>query len=566
MTALFLKINSDNLRFDFNNPHPYFFRMQQGHSIFIKALLICTVLSLPTHHLFAQTYGPLQDRFSTIRQNSNSTLEATDQKVWIGPGLNAFEENTGEIYVPVQADSVLNGRGRVFSLEVLNDRILAGLGFTSSAAGSSVNAALGYYQSNDSGDNWNFISFPLDEKADDSCDAASVGPPCDIEFQYGNETYIRTRITVPEQSPPYEVDFHNQTLLSVNWASGLLRSRDNGESWEGIILPPSNVSNLSPEESYGWVSITPDEDVINRYDPRFDNNLLGFGLLIDNQERVWVGTAAGINISENALTAPVDQIEWRHISWNPETTGGLLSNWIITIRQQPNTNRIWMTNWITDSQNRDEYGVVYTDDEGETFHPFLEGVRANDIGFFDDHIFVAADNGLYISSDEGENWNRIPHISNPNTFIKPKARYFALASTEENLWVGTSDGIASTSDSGETWEILRVDVPLSGGNQYQPDAPNVKSYAYPNPFSPTEHSVVRIKYEMKEPGAATIRIFDFGMNPVRTIKVPAVASSGSYETTWNGLTKSGRIASNGTYFYSIETSQGHTNGKILLVD
>ena len=493
--------------------------------------------------------------------------EANKNIVWIGPGLNAYDELSGEIYVPLNADSVYDGSARVFSFEVDQTRIFAGLGFTSSAGGSPVNAGKGYYQSFDSGQSWDFIPFFLDDRVDDSaCDAASVGAPCDIEFQYGNETYIRTRITVPEQSPPFEVDFFENTLLSVNWASGLLRSRDNGATWKRIILPPSNVTFLTPEGNYGWVSVTPDEEVINRYDPRFDNNLLGFGLLIDDQKRVWVGTAAGINISENALTAPTDQIAWEHISWSPGQSGGLLSNWIVTIRQQPGTDRIWMTNWTTDPENRDQYGIVYTDDGGETFHSFLEGVRANDMGFFNGTIYVAADNGLYLSKDDGENWEQIPQISSPNTFIKPNARYFTLASTDKNLWVGTSDGIASTSDGGESWEILRVDVPLRGGNQYKTDAPDVDTYAYPNPFSPSQHSVVRIKYQMEEPGPATIRIFDFGMNPVRTINVPTVSSSGSYETVWDGLTKTGRIASNGAYFYSIETSDGFTNGKILLLD
>lgn len=529
--------------------------------------LVCLCLSAIPVSLPGQTFGPVENRFSSIRQNSNSTLEADEHTVWMGPGLNHFDEMTGEIFVPANADSVFEGQGRVFSLEVQRSRIFAGLGFTSTAGGSPVNAGRGFYLSDDAGINWNFISFPLDEKAvGTNCDAASVGPPCDIEFQYGNKTYIRTRITVPEQSPPYEVDFHQNTLMSVNWASGLLRSRDNGESWERMILPPANVSNLTPENTYGWVSLTPDDETINRYDPRFDNNLLGFGLLIDGQQRVWVGTAAGINISKNALTAPADQIEWKHLSWNPDMPGGLLANWIITIRQQPGTGRIWMTNWVTDPENRDNYGIVYTDDEGETFHSFLEGVQANDIGFFEGDIYVAADNGLYFSGDDGENWERIPLISSPNSFIKPDARYFAVASTKNNLWIGSSDGIASTSNNGETWQILRVDMPLSGGNQYQPDAPEVKTYAYPNPFSPTQHSVVRIKYQMERPGPATIRIFDFGMHPVRTIRVLALSSSGSYETIWNGLTERGRIASNGTYFYSIETSDGFTNGKILLLD
>lgn len=541
--------------------------MQLQNDLITKFLFILIGCTISPHLLFAQAYRPIDVKRTSIRQNSTSTIESTSHKIWIGPGLNAFDELSGDIFVPANADSVFRGRGRVFSLDVDHNRIMAGLGFTSMAGGSPVNAALGYYQSFDNGDNWNFIPFPLDEKANDgNCDASSVGPPCDIEFQYGDETYIRTRITVPEQSPPFEVEFYENTLLSVNWASGLLRSRNNGKTWERIILPPSNVSNLVPDKSYGWVSITPDEEVVNRYDPRFDNNLLGFGLLIDNQQRVWVGTAAGINISENALTAPVDQIEWKHLAWNPETTNGLLSNWIISIRQQPGTGRVWMTNWITDPENRDKYGVVYTNDQGKTFHRFLEGVRANDIGFFENDIYVAADNGLYISEDDGRNWQRIPQIISKNAFIKSDARYFSVASTRNNLWVGTSDGIASTSDGGNTWNILRTDMPLKGGNIYQPEAPDVESYAYPNPFSPAQHSLVRIKYRMDRPGPATIRIFDFGMNPVRTMSVPAVSSSGSYETTWDGLTKTGRIASNGTYFYSIETPDGFINGKILLLD
>lgn len=515
---------------------------------------------------FSQTFGPIDDRFQTIRQNSNTTLEANNNAIWIGPGLNAYRELTGDIYVPTNADSVYNGRGRVFSLEVKGDRILAGLGFTSTRGGSPVNAALGYYQSDNSGESWNFLSFPLDESPDENCDAASVGPPCDIEFQYGDQTYIRTRITVPEQSPPFEVDYHENTLFSVNWASGLLRSRDNGSTWKRIILPPSNVSRLTPDESYGWVSVTPDDEITNRYDPRFDRNLLGFGLLIDDRQQVWVGTAGGINISENALTAPVDQVEWEHVSFDPETTGGLLSNWIVTIKQQPGTDRIWMTNWITDPENRDQYGIVYTDDDGKTFQSFLEGVQANDIGFFKGDIYVAAENGLYISQNDGETWDRIPQISSPNTFIKLKAQYFSIASTDDRLWVGTSDGIAVTSDGGQSWQIFRVDVPLKGGNIYQPGAPDVETYAYPNPFSPTQHSVVRIKYQMDQPGGATVRIFDFGMNPVRTIRVPAVSTSGSYETVWDGVTHNGRIAANGTYFYSIETTDGFVEGKILLLD
>ncbi len=533
---------------------------------FVITALI-TLIIIPKG-ISAQTFGPQPDRFFTIQQNSVSTLEASETHLWMGPGLNAFSEFTEEIFVPQNADSVFNARGRAFSLAIEGDRIFTGLGFTSTIGGDNVNAAMGYYQSIDNGSNWDFIPFYLDDRppGDANCSAESTGPPCDIEFEYGDETYIRTRTTVPEQSPPFEVDFYEQTLFSVNWASGLLRSADNGNSWERIILPPSSELELRNNETYEWFSQTPDGETLNRYDPRFDNNLLGFGLLIDNQQRVWVGTAGGVNVSENALTAPAEEIEWQRFIFFPDSEEGLLSNWVQKIRQQPGTDRIWMTNWRVDPENRDQNGIVFTDDGGESFHHFLEGVRVNDIGFFDDTIFAAADNGLFISHDDGVNWQQIEQIQSPNTFIKKDARYFSLASTDENLWVGTNDGIASTNDGGETWRIVRVDVPLCGGNIYQPGAPDTDTYAYPNPFSPRVHSQVRIKYEAEEVGSVTVRIYDFGMNPVKEIVADPVSSAGTYETVWNGEDQHGRLVSSGTYFYTVETQNGFVEGKILLLD
>lgn len=534
-------------------------------SAICQAIVFVLLMSLNPIHSYSQSFGPIDDRFTTISQNSIASIQASGSALWMGPGLNAYFENSGIIYVPQNADSVFTGRGRVFSLAVQDDRIFSGLGYTSSRGGQSSQAAQGYYQSLNRGDSWSFIDFPLDDFAPDNCNAATVGTPCDIEFEYGGQTYIRTRITVPELSPPFEVDFYENTLLSVNWASGLLRSLDNGETWERMILPPSTATELVPGNEYEWLSQSPDGESINRYDPRFDNNLLGFGLLIDEDQNVWVGTAGGINISHNAVSAPRSETEWKRIRFNPDNSSGLLANWIVSIRQQPGTQRIWMTNWRVDPQNRDQFGIVYTEDHGETFHHFLEGVRVNDIGFFNGDIFAAADNGFYISNNDGESWEKIDRIESPNSFIRRDSRYFSLSSTDQNLWVGTSDGIASTSDGGNTWRIIRVDMPLSGGNIYQPDAPDVDSYAYPNPFSPRLHSNVRIKFEMDRPGTATIRIFDFGMNPTQTVSVDA-NGTGNYEAVWDGTDRNGRLAANGTYFYIIDKPGGRAEGKILLLD
>ena len=531
-----------------------------------RLLIVSAIYFLLVADLSAQHFGPIPDRYETLRQNSVTSLEAGGNMLWIGPGLNRIEEGSPDIFVPESADSVFNGRGRVFSLEVDQDRIVAGLGYNTETGDESVQTALGFYESVDNGASWQFIPFPLDPQPEsDSCTPSSVGPPCDQEFMYGRETYIRTRITVPQQSPPFETEFSGSTVLAATWASGIIRSRDNGDSWERLILPPSTASELTPENRYRWTSRAGDEGTVERYDPRFDNNLLGFGLLIDKDGRVWAGTAAGINISDNALTAPADSVRWqREVA--DGSVNGLLGNWVVNIREQPASGRIWMSTWNATSSLDDRFGLVSTDDGGQTFRHYLEGERVNDIGFFNGSVFVAADQGLFISSDDGATWLRIDQISSPNQIIARDASYFAISATDEQLWVGTSDGLASTRDGGETWSILRVDLPLEGGNIYQEDAPNVSTYAYPNPYSPDVHDIVRIKYETSSAGRSKLRIFDFGMNLVYEQSSNGLNQPGAYEFIWNGTDNSGRVPATGAYIYVIDTPDGRVDGKILLTD
>lgn len=538
--------------------------VKNDRTYFVIILLIFFTTIVPAAH--AQLFGPIPDRFETLQQNAVSSLETGNSVLWIGPGLNSYSEITGKFTVPANADSVYQSVGRVFSLSVTDHQIMAGIGFTSSTGGSPVNAALGYYLSKDQGDSWTFLPFHLDERSPSDCEAASVGPPCDIEFQYGEHTYIRNRISVPEQSPPYDVDFRDDTFFAVHWASGLLRSMDAGKTWERIILPSSSETNLSPQHSYKWISRTPGGDIINRYDPRFDNNLLGFGVLIDSQNRVWTGTAAGINISTNALYETPEMISWKRIPFDPEDESGLLSGWVQKIREQPETGNIWMTNWRADPDNRDRFGIVYTNNGGDSFHHHLEGVRVNDIGFYKDGIYAAADDGLYISEDQGNSWNTIRRIESPNTYLREGARFYAIASTEKGVWIGTSDGLAFTDDHGASWSVLRTDLPLLGGNAYQPDAPDTDTYAYPNPFSPSRHYEIRIKFHADPGDTPRIRIYDFAMNLVRTLQSGFADSGGTYETVWDGTDDTGRYVSNGTYFYSIEIASSVINGKILLLD
>lgn len=537
----------------------------------------------------AQVVGPISSTFNSFRQNGISSVAATGDTVWVSPYLNSNIGNSADWFRPTGLDSIDNGVGRVFSLDVNRDTVVAGLGFTSQTASGGIASGYGYYITFDGGDTWRFSDFPLDADPPAKCingepeyvEPQSVDdydPDCDILFTYGGKTYSRIRNTVPEQSPPYYVAFKKNVVFSANWASGLLRSTDYGQSWERVILPPFGVSDLSPDQNYTWVSYYDYFDSsqgatvttqINRYDPIPDDNLKGFAVYIDSQNRVWYGSAGGINISENALTAPIDSISWRNVNFNNSATG-LLARWIVEIQEDTSTGRVWMTNWLAEStgsafQGLDQYGLVFTEDGGRIFEQRLVGEKIHAVTFKDGYVFAAGDNGVFISSDGGDTWVQSPQIKSANAILKSTASFQAAAATKDRVWIGSDDGIISTDDYGATWEINRVSFPLSGGNTYDPDAGTVKTYAYPNPFSPTQHEIVRIRFDLDSSSDVKVRIFDFGMNLVRELD-GGNYSSGSYEAIWDGFDGQGRKVANGPYFYQVETSGSTVNGKILLIE
>ena len=494
----------------------------------------------------AQIVGTVPSPVESIQQNSVSTMEALGDTLWVGPGLNRTINNNPQWYFPEGADKVTDDKGRLFSLALSPDTVWAGIGYDAQANNGTVQAGLGFHYSTDGGNTWNSVDNPNDVEDDTS-------------FVYGGITYEKLPVTAQEQSPPFDLAMKGTTLFSANWALGLVRSTDFGNSWQRIILPPQQADSLVPENEYTFTA-----DGSNRYDPRYDQNLLGFSVLIDKQGRVWCGTAGGVNISPNALTAPADSLRWRHIQFKGHSDG-LLANWIISIKQQPSTGDIWMTNWPAGLSSDEQYGIVRTSNGGQTFDRYLQGERINDIGFSNEIIWAAGDNGLFKSSDNGTNWTKLPRLESPNTFIKESAQYYSIAKTNNSVWIGTSDGLASTNDNGRNWKITRVNFPLSGQNRYQQDAPSVDAYAYPNPFSPRRHDLVRIKYEVQQAGNVKIRLFDFGMNLIRELD-SGNFSSGTYEAVWNGLDGQGNHVANGPVFYQIDTPGNTIRGKILVID
>lgn len=112
---------------------------------------------------------------------------------------------------------------------------------------------------------------------------------------------------------------------------------------------------------------------------------------------------------------------------------------------------------------------------------------------------------------------------------------------------------------GSEWKVFRT---------YQTLAEPSATYSYPSPFSPDDE-VVRIHYTVSRSSAQsiTIRIFDFAMQPVRTLIQNAQrAGPREYDEIWDGNDNSGKRVANGVYFYRVEVDDAEPIwGKIFAI-
>jgi hypothetical protein len=485
-----------------------------------------------------------------IARSSISNLHAEGDTLWVGPALD-LTTNRGETWHRADLDS-LEGRHRVYSLDVEGSVVWAGLGYAQETDGTeeTTPTAGGFVYSIDGGQTWNHRPPPLDDRSDST-------------ETYGASVLPALPVVVPQQSPPYDIDYDRRTgtVWTAGWASGLRVSNDSGETWDRVVLPPDTLDALHPDSSYSF-PVGPQRTAGEQA-----NNYLGFSVLVDEVGTVWAGTAAGLNRSTHGVFSPVDSMAWQRFSFGG-SPGNLVSNWIISIEEQPVRgirNPVWMATWPTNISG-EQYGVTVTRDGGETFETVLTGDKVNDLAFRGDTVLAASERGLMLSANAGDTWRIIRNFRlhpESDAVVRPDVSALSVATTPAAIWVGTNDGLLRSTDGGQRWKVFRPSVPTSP----QPPTdrqPRVDTYAYPNPYSPGKDGYVRIRYDLETAGNVRVRIFDFGMNPVATVADERQAA-GAREKVWDGTTGRGDLVANGTYLYAVETPEDTYWGKILVL-
>jgi hypothetical protein len=84
---------------------------------------------------------------------------------------------------------------------------------------------------------------------------------------------------------------------------------------------------------------------------------------------------------------------------------------------------------------------------------------------------------------------------------------------------------------------------------------------YPNPFNPA----TTIQFELSEPAAVTLRVFDLAGHVVRTLVDGQSMTMGAHEAVWRGRDDTGRMAPGGVYFVQMDAGEIHQTIRMTLL-
>ncbi|MBI5477132.1 MAG: hypothetical protein HY964_10405 [Ignavibacteriales bacterium] len=532
-------------------------------------LYLITTQFLVGQSLFLKNFllSPTSNSSSLPPSNSVSHTLINNSSIFIGTGNGLAQSTDGaRSWQSFVNDPSFHHPG-IFAIAALDDTVWASIGYEKDVDGNGVQTGDGYAISYNSGLSWHFVSQTLDSQSDSLISYCSPGYPCI------NDSLKILPVIVPEQNVTFDISLSKGAVWIASWASGLRKSTDNGEHWQRIILPLDYMNSITPADTL-YTFADNDSAKIKRifikYDPRKYNNLLAFSVYASNADTIWCGTADGVNRSTDG------GISWVKMN-HQNQSAPILGNWVIAIKEQrfSNISRIWTTNWRA-QDNREEFGVSFTDDLGKTWKNRLHGIRAYSFAFRDSIAYIATENGIYRTEDGGETFTKFSDFIDPNSHHSIfSAVAYSVDVMGDSVYIGTNEGLVKTIDNadhpfGKDWIIFRTYAPLETKQE---------TYAYPNPYAPSASlqspdAYVRIHYGKKSSSSntgelrnITIEIFDFSMNRVRTLinNAPRELNK-EYDELWDGRDDSGNVVSNGAYFYTVKTNNDNAiYGKILVL-
>ncbi|MGE5402122.1 MAG: hypothetical protein ACM3S2_17120 [Ignavibacteriales bacterium] len=528
--------------------YPFFTKMvkkKTGYIICIMLLLCMGNLhaqSLPEDYNVSKRSRLLKHGSETPLGNSITDIITVGDTVWLGTsrglsrstdrGLSWTNYYGKEPFGEEEITSMAYFKGMLWvatnHIENINDEDIftgSGLKFTT-----------------DNGNSWGFVPQPTDSSWDSS-------------IVYGINRLRALPVTAEQQNLAWDIAITPGTVWIASWSAGIRKSTDLGKTWQRVLLPPDFLDSIKPTDTLKF-SLQPQSGWFGS--ERYLNHM-GFSILAVDSLTLYAGTAGGLNKSTDG------GISWRKFTHQNQVKP-ISGNYVTSLAYDTLTKKLFAGSWRAEG-NTEFYGLSYSDDGAESWNTALNGTKPYGFAFKDKDVITATDQGLFRSDDGGNTWVIAGMIDDKLSGFSIKTDVFYAASVEKNdLWIGSAFGLAKFTQTGKMWDG-KWNVFVAS----QSLASEAETYAYPNPFSP-DAEMVNIKYSTgKRTASVSIRIFDFGMNLVRTVIQNAVR--GSLDESgkgvidyWNGRDERGKIVPNGVYFYRIDIDNGETlYGKIMVL-
>lgn len=476
-----------------------------------------------------------------LRSNTINVLTQSGDTLWVGSGKGLSATYDGGISWRHYEDEDYRLGQSVSAIAVRNDVVWVAFASSVEIDGQQYPSGAGMAYSTDRGSTWSFLPQPTDAGLVDT-------------LVYGINRIKTLAITTTVNNITYDIALTSSGVWIASFAGMLRHSNDFGSTWQRTILPPDNKDSIAPDDSLDF-DYAPTG---GRAGLRGNLNHRLFSVYAANDSTIWVGTAGGINVSAD------NGVRWKKFSFQNQSSP-ISGNFVVAITQQiaNNGSIIWASTRDAEDPN-ERRGISYSTDSGATWNTTLGGVFAQNIAAKDPDVYVASDKGFFRTTDNGSTWQKAGLIFDPITLHRfTDEEVVAVATIGDSIWTGGSEGLAMTIEKlgvafGSEWKIIR---------SYQPVTRLSETYSYPLPFSPS-FEVVRIHYPAQTLlNEVTIRIFNFAMQPVKTLIRSAQRSGpAEYDEIWNGRDDRGEIVANGIYFYSVEVNDSKPEwGKIFVL-
>jgi hypothetical protein len=516
----------------------------------MKLKLLITLFLMALGSLLAQVTpdgynmsvdGKTLPKISSSNPLSNSILDviAIGDTVWLGTSRGvSVSFDRGESWTNFYGSSPF-GNDNVSAIGYDNGTFWAATAQTVEGIADDVPAGTGLKYTTDNGLTWTAVPQPVDH-------------PDSTTVVYGNNTLQALPVTVTEQNLTFDIAFTPGTVWITSFAGGLRKSTDKGESWQRVVLPPDALDSISPDDTLDFC-LSP---VPGSFCAIGNLNHRVFSVISTDDTTLYVGTADGINKSTD------NGISW--VKFNHQNQAEPISgNFITALGYNNSTNIVWAATWKAEEPS-EYYGVSSSDNGGATWKTFLRDERTHNFGFKSFDVIAATDNGAFRSTNQGNSWILPNSIIDEQSNVSLNTSVYYSAGTEQNtVWLGSDDGLARLIDNTSlwsgTWKVYFASQPLKATDE---------TYAYPNPFSPSQEQL-KIKYSTGGKDASvTIRIYDFGMNYTRTLiqNAPRNKDLEGAPDFWDGNDDAGNIVPNGVYLYRIDVdSDAPLFGKIIVM-